>query len=60
MNRWNYDIFYPKRTGGYRVIKAGKWWINQNTPPGEDAELWEVKPYGGKKQLDIKKYKESV
>jgi hypothetical protein len=55
--RWNYDILYPKSGGGWRLIKAGKWWINQDTPPGEDAELWEAKPYEGRKLLDIRKYK---
>lgn len=59
MNRWNYDILYPKRGGGFRLIKAGKWWINQNTPVGEPADLWEVKPFGGKKLLDINKYKKA-
>ena len=53
--RWNYDIKYPKRGGILRLIKSGKWFINQHTPVGEDAELYEIKPHGGKKLLDIKK-----
>lgn len=52
-----YDILYPKCNGGYRVIKAGNWWINRNTPVGEPAELWERKPYGGQKLLDTEKMK---
>lgn len=55
-----YDILYPKRNGEYRVIKAGSWWINRNTPVGEPAELWERKPYGGRKLLDIEKMKKST
>lgn len=53
----NYDILYPKRDGSYRIIKAGSWFIFRGTPCGEDAELYEIKPYGGKKLLDIYKVK---
>ena len=35
-----------------RVIKCGKWGINQNTEVGEDAELIEFKSYDGRKSLD--------
>ncbi len=55
-NPFDCDIQYPKKGGGYRIIKSGNWWINQHTPVGEPAELWERKPYGGKKLLDIDKY----
>lgn len=53
--KWNHDIKYPKRGGGYRIIKAGNWWVNQDTPVGEPADLWERKPFDGKKLLDITK-----
>jgi len=43
------------RSGKERKIKPGKWWVNGNTPVGEDAELWEVKPYGGKKLIEWSK-----
>ena len=55
-NKWDYDIMYPKKDGSWRIIKAGKWYINQNTPCGEPAELWERKAYDGRKRLDINKY----
>lgn len=58
--QWQYDIQYPKRDGSLRTIKRGNWWINQNTPVGEDAELWERKPYGGKKLLNIHKMIEPI
>lgn len=37
--------------GETRTIKADKWWINRNTPVGEDAEIWERKPYGELNQI---------
>ena len=37
--------------GETRTIKAGKWWINRNTPVGEDAEIWEHKPNSGCNQI---------
>lgn len=42
------------RKGSERIIKQGKWWINRNTPVGEDAEYWESKPYGGKRLISRK------
>ena len=35
----------------YRVFAPNKWWINRNTPVGEDAELYLRKPYGGKEYI---------
>jgi len=54
-------LFYPKeavmlRSGdtlvyktrkGERLISPYKWSLNKHTPVGEDAEIWERKPYGG-------------
>jgi hypothetical protein len=34
-----------------RVIPPWKWLINTRTPVGEDAEIYERKPYGGIKQF---------
>ena len=34
-----------------RVIPPWKWLINTLTPVGEDAEIYERKPYGGIKQF---------
>ena len=39
---------YGKRE---RIIKSGKWYINRNTPVGDDSELWEVKPFDGRKYI---------
>lgn len=57
MSEFQFDILYPKRNGEMRIIKAGKWFINRRTPVGEDAELIERKAFGGRKYLDIRKYK---
>lgn len=35
-----------------RRILSGKWWVNRNTPVGEDAELIERKAFGGRRYLD--------
>ncbi len=37
--------------GKERIVKAGKWWVDRNTPVGEDADLWEVKPWNGKRYV---------
>ena len=36
-----------------KIIPPHKWFINKNTPVGEDAELYEIKPHGGKKRVDF-------
>lgn len=45
------NLVVKKRGGGERIIPAGKWWIDQNTPVGEDADYYEVKPYQGKRWI---------
>lgn len=35
----------------YRIIPEEKVFINRNTPVGEDAEFFERKPYGGKREF---------
>ena len=47
------SLIVRKRGGGERIIKRGKWWINKNTPVGEDAEIWEEKPWGGRKLIEF-------
>lgn len=44
-------LILSKRGGGERRVPPGKWWINRNTPVGEDADLWERKPYGGTRYI---------
>lgn len=34
---------------GSRDIPARKWWVHRDTPVGEDADIYERKPYGGNK-----------
>jgi len=45
-------IIYKDKNGIVREIPPNKYWINRRTPVGEDAELWERKPYGGKRLLE--------
>jgi hypothetical protein len=45
-------LIYKKRGGGERRILPRKWWVNRNTPVGDDAELWERMPHDGKRLLD--------
>lgn len=46
-------LVIKKRGGGEREITAGKWDINRNTPTGEDPEIWEKKPYNGRRYFQI-------
>ena len=46
-------LIYKPRKVEHRIL-ADKWWINRNTPVGDDAELYQRKPYGGNKMLDFK------
>jgi hypothetical protein len=45
------DTLVYRTRKGERLIRAGNWWINRRTPIGEDAELWESKPFNGAAQL---------
>lgn len=44
-------IYVKKRGGGERAIPPGKWYINRNTPVGEDAEIWERMPHNGRREI---------
>ncbi len=45
------DTIIVKTRKGERKIPPNKWWLNCNTPVGEDAELWERKPYNGNRYI---------
>lgn len=42
------------KNGKERKLKPAKWWINKNTPVGEDANLFERKPYDGNRYISWK------
>jgi hypothetical protein len=44
-----FSLVVKKRGGGERTIPPHKFWINRNTPVGEDAEIWEHMPHDGKR-----------
>jgi len=46
------DVVIVRTRNGERKIPAGKWWVNRHTPVGEDAELWERKPWDGRRYVD--------
>ncbi len=46
------DIILLTKTGRTRVLKAGDYWINRNTPVGEPADWYERKPYNGRRWID--------
>lgn len=46
------DIILLTKTGRTRVLKAGDYWINRNTPVGEPADWYERKPYHGHRLMD--------
>lgn len=39
------------RRGCVKRIRPGKWFIDRKTPVGEDADIYELKAYGGKKLI---------
>lgn len=47
-------LIVRKRGGGERFISPGKWWVNRNTPVGEDVEVWERMPHQGRRLIDDK------
>ena len=48
----NDTLILKGRGGKERRIPPSKWWINRNTPVGEEADLYERKPYGGKRLIN--------
>lgn len=36
---------------GERDIHPHNWWINRNTPVGEDADVYERKPHNGYRRI---------
>ena len=36
-----------------QIIMSDKWWLNKNTPVGEDAELWKRMPWNGRRELSF-------
>ena len=44
-------LIVKKRGGGERRVMTGKWWVNRNTPVGEDADLWERMPHDGRRWI---------
>lgn len=54
MERGRVPLITRTRTGT-KQIPAGQWYVNRNTPVGEPADFYAVRPYGGMKPIDIKK-----
>lgn len=50
MEHYPYNIVI-KEHGKIRTITSEKLLINKNTPVGEDADLYEIKPYEGRKYI---------
>lgn len=42
-------LIIRKRAGGEQRLLAKNWYLNRNTPVGEDAEIWECKPFNGRR-----------
>lgn len=47
-------LVVPKRGGGERIIKRGMWYIDKSSEIGEDASIWEHKPYNGHRYIERK------
>ena len=50
---YNTDALVYKTRGKEKIIMPGKWWINKNTPVGEDAELWKRMAWNGRQLLNF-------
>lgn len=40
-----------KRGGGEKHLAPGKYYLDRDTPVGDDACLYELKPYGGMRYI---------
>ncbi len=38
--------------GKLKLLPRDKYYINKNTPVGDAAEFYEIKPYGGRKMIN--------
>lgn len=47
----SFALIVKKRGGGERVIKSGNWWMDRQTPVGENAEIFERMPYDGRRTI---------
>lgn len=47
-----FALVIKTRSGGERVIEPNKFWINRNTPTGEDATICEIMPHNGRRLID--------
>lgn len=47
-------IYLKRPNGNIKKLVSGKWWINRRTPVGEDAIIYEIKPYGGQREINYK------
>lgn len=41
------SLVIKRRGGGERTLLPGKWFVNRNTPVGDDADFYETKPHNG-------------
>lgn len=50
---YNSDALVYKTRDKEQIIMPGKWWINKNTPVGEDSELWKRMAWNGRRELNF-------
>lgn len=44
-------LIVKKKGSGERRIPPNRWWVNRNTPVGDDAELYEIMPHHGRRMI---------
>ena len=44
-------IIKCRNKSGYRIIPPHRWYLDRNTPVGDDADIYEIFRYGGKKYI---------
>jgi hypothetical protein len=46
------SLILRRNDGKLKILEPEKWFINQYTEVGEDADIYEIKPYGGKRLIN--------
>lgn len=49
----NIRYYISEESGKLKLIPEAKTIVNKNTPVGEPADYYEIKPYNGKKPIHI-------
>ena len=46
-------IIKCRNKSGYRIIPPHRWYLDRNTPVGDDADIYEIFRYGGNRVIEF-------